>query len=94
VIIGWLLRLLVIVLLIRAVWGFLRGLAQGAAGAPPIGRGGPREPSPVQLVKDPVCGTYVPRSRALEATAGGETRQFCSETCRSTWLKDRGRRSA
>jgi YHS domain-containing protein len=92
VLLGWLLRLLLLVLVIRAVWGFLRGLAQGASEMPD-GRGR-REPASVPLVKDPVCGTYVPRARALEASAGGETRHFCSDTCRTTWLKGQGRRSA
>lgn len=89
---GWLLRLVVLFLVIRAVWGFLRGLAQGAS-AMPDGRGR-REPEAVQLVKDPVCGTYVPRARALEATARGQTGHFCSEACRTAWLKGEGRRSA
>lgn len=34
-----------------------------------------------ELVKDPVCQTYVVRSRALMRTAGGEVAYFCSEEC-------------
>ncbi len=33
------------------------------------------------LVRDPVCDTYVPRSTAVAAAAGGETRLFCSRAC-------------
>ena len=33
------------------------------------------------LVKDPVCGTYVPEGRAIQA--GGQF--FCSEECRGKW---------
>ena len=39
-----------------------------------------------ELVKDPVCQTYLPRSRALERTIHGATRYFCSETCLRRYL--------
>jgi hypothetical protein len=35
------------------------------------------------LVKDPVCGTYVPQGTALHA---GE-QFFCSEDCRNKWVR-------
>lgn len=38
-------------------------------------------PLPDELVKDPVCGTYVVRSRAVTRAGGGEVRYFCSEEC-------------
>jgi YHS domain-containing protein len=41
------------------------------------------------LVRDPVCNTYVPRSRALTATIEGRPEHFCSEACR-----DRARATA
>jgi YHS domain-containing protein len=34
-----------------------------------------------ELVKDPVCQTYVVRARAVQRTAGGEARYFCSPEC-------------
>ena len=34
-----------------------------------------------QLVKDPFCGTYVLRSRALRRESGGEALHFCSADC-------------
>jgi YHS domain-containing protein len=34
-----------------------------------------------ELVKDPVCQTYVVRSRAVTRTAGGEVTYFCSDEC-------------
>ncbi|HKZ04858.1 MAG TPA: hypothetical protein VJU81_05250 [Methylomirabilota bacterium] len=34
-----------------------------------------------QLVKDPVCGTYVVRSRAIRDEAGGRSVYFCSQRC-------------
>jgi YHS domain-containing protein len=34
-----------------------------------------------ELVKDPVCGTYIVRSRAVRRTAAGGLRYFCSAEC-------------
>jgi YHS domain-containing protein len=49
----------------------------------PALRGGrpPRRPVPEELVKDPVCQTYVVRSRAVSRRDGGEERWFCSTAC-------------
>jgi YHS domain-containing protein len=45
----------------------------------------PARPSPRalrdELVKDPVCQTYVVRSRAVSRTDAGEVRYFCSADC-------------
>jgi YHS domain-containing protein len=40
----------------------------------------------VQLVRDPICGTYVVPGRALPLTAAGTTQYFCSERCREQFL--------
>ncbi len=43
----------------------------------------PTAAEPGVLVQDPVCGTFVDRSRALVAKDRmGEMRYFCSEACR------------
>lgn len=34
-----------------------------------------------ELVKDPVCETYVVRSRALQRTEAGVSHYFCSDEC-------------
>ena len=39
-----------------------------------------------ELVKDPVCQTYVVRSRAVSCTAGGQVRYFCSRDCARRFL--------
>ena len=90
---GWLLRILLIVLVVRAVWKLIVGVLQGAGQARSRAvRGGD---GPVPLVKDPVCGTYVVRAKALAARAGDDTQYFCSERCRDEFVKTRaGRRSA
>lgn len=43
----------------------------------------PRRPAalPDELVKDPVCQTYVVRSRAVRTLARGEPVYFCSRAC-------------
>jgi YHS domain-containing protein len=39
--------------------------------------------TPDELVKDPVCGTYIVRSRAVSRAAGEGSRYFCSRECAS-----------
>ena len=36
---------------------------------------------PDELVKDPVCQTYIVKSRAVRRSAAGGIRYFCSEQC-------------
>jgi len=38
-----------------------------------------------ELVKDPVCRTYVVRSRAVCRIRGGEPSYFCSDACARRW---------
>jgi hypothetical protein len=38
------------------------------------------------LVRDHVCDTFLPRSRALVATVDGREQHFCSEACRDRAL--------
>jgi YHS domain-containing protein len=75
-----LLWLVLLVLLLRAVRRFARGLAQGM-NAPRQ----PSQPRAVGLVRDPVCGTFVVPSRALSSGTGADARFFCSEKCRQAW---------
>ncbi len=34
-----------------------------------------------ELVKDPVCGTFVPIQSQYSISAGGQTYHFCSQAC-------------
>ncbi len=36
------------------------------------------------MVEDPYCGTFIPKSSALEKKSGGEKLYFCSKDC---WQK-------
>ena len=40
-----------------------------------------RHTLPDELVKDPVCQTYIVKSRAVRRSAAGGIRYFCSEQC-------------
>ncbi len=79
----WLIRLLLILLLlmlvIRAVWRLVGGIVEGASSRSRVPQRGTR------MVRDPVCGTFVVQSRALTATAAGETAWFCSNECLTRW---------
>ena len=89
---GWLLRILLLFMLIRAlmliVGGLIRGLI-GAAQVPGEARqetgGGSVARSHGTLVQDPICGTYVLQDRALAMKTAGGTAFFCSERCRSAY---------
>jgi uncharacterized protein len=71
-----------IILLVRALMRLTRGILQGAG----YSRGGQAPPS-VALVKDPVCGVFVPRTKALTAGSGDDLKFFCSEKCRQEWKR-------
>jgi YHS domain-containing protein len=76
---------LLFILVARAFWRIVDGVIEAARGAPPGPRSG-NVPA-VKLVRDPVCGTYVPPRAALSLTSGGSTHYFCSEACRGEYKK-------
>ena len=77
----WILRIILLLLIVRALWKLLRGVLEGAGYA----QIGSRTPQGVKLVRDPVCGIFVSPSQALVARASGQTAYFCSEKCRREW---------
>lgn len=68
------LAFLIFLVLRAAIAGFLAGLR---------GERGPARARAFRddLVKDPVCATYVPRRTAVARTAGPVTYYFCSADC-------------
>ena len=78
---GWILRIILILIVLRLVWRFARGVLEGAGFYEARGR------SSVGLVRDPVCGVFVLPSKALTEGQGTETRYFCSEKCRAEWRR-------
>ena len=76
-------RFVVLVLLVRFV---LRALFGGVGQPRGAGAKPPASPAVEDLVKDPVCNTHLPRSRALRATLSGRDEYFCSAACRDRAL--------
>ncbi|HYT68865.1 MAG TPA: hypothetical protein VEL51_20745 [Vicinamibacterales bacterium] len=73
---GWVLKLILIWLVARAILRLIRGIAQGLQGSAPA------PPPAVPLVRDPVCGTFVVAANAPSFGSGSQIRYFCSENCR------------
>ena len=96
--IGWVLRFILLMIVIRVIWRFLGGIIDGLSGDSGS-RGGQRSrvggsagpagapAASVPLVRDPVCGTYVVRAKALTAGSGDQTQYFCSEKCRDEYRR-------
>jgi YHS domain-containing protein len=63
---------------IPVVWPLLRS----RRAAVPVDGGTPRD----ELVKDPVCQTYVVRSRAVRRSERDGVRYFCSSACAKRYL--------
>jgi YHS domain-containing protein len=82
---GWVIRLLLLFFILRAVSRLLHGIVDGMRPTPDA------RPPAVPLARDPVCGTFVVPSRALAAGSGAELRFFCSEKCRRTYEMKRAR---
>lgn len=69
------------VVLGRTFWRIIDGLVEGVTGRP---RSGVPQPG-VQMVRDPVCGTFVLPERAVALTDGRTRLFFCSDTCRDKY---------
>jgi YHS domain-containing protein len=70
----------------RALWRLLDGIIEGATGGS-RGRGGQGPRRGVQMVRDPVCGTFLVPDRALTLVDGRTQLFFCSDACRDTYRK-------
>ena len=76
------LRLVLIFILVglaaRTFWRVVDGIVEGLTG-----RGASQAPDRVaQLVRDPVCGTWVLPTRAVTLSDAGRAVHFCSTACR------------
>jgi YHS domain-containing protein len=81
---------LLLVIVVGALMWWLRGLArrmqqtQGPKidqSAAPVRDLGP-------MVRDRVCNTFIPKSRALTARLDSDEHYFCSEECRGKFLAE------
>jgi YHS domain-containing protein len=66
----------------RAFWRLLDGVVDGAARA--AGRGGVPGRR-VEMVRDPVCGTFVDPRHAVAIVDGRSRVHFCSAACRDAY---------
>ena len=80
------LRLVLIFLLIvfvaRALFRLLGGIVDGIAGPTQTARGVQRG---VEMVRDPVCGTFILPDRAVTLPVGTSVVHFCSTACRDKY---------
>lgn len=49
----------------------------------------PSRESGESMVKDPVCGTYLPQGEAISLRRGGVEHYFCSTECRDRFKQER-----
>jgi YHS domain-containing protein len=42
-----------------------------------------------EMVRDPVCETYIPRSRSIEKNLSGQIIYFCSQECMNAFFEKR-----
>lgn len=85
------LRFILVIVIVRIV---LRGLVDLFKGRTAPSPSGPRRVrTGVDLVKDRICNTYIPRDRALRAVVQGREEHFCSGECRSRALAAAARAS-
>jgi YHS domain-containing protein len=85
---GFILDVVFTLVAIRAIWKLLQGIKIGMSvhtAEPPQSRGTGVPQHGVQMVKDPVCGTYVVPDRAVSLHTGRQTIYFCSADCRDKY---------
>ena len=75
--------LLLIVFIARAFWRVVDGMIEGLTGR--RSRAGTSSQGGVQMVRDPVCGTFVLPDRALMLADGSQRVFFCSADCRDRY---------
>ena len=77
-------KLLIFALLGFLIYTFYTMISRTLTGGP---KSTPREKTRQgeDMVRDPQCGTYVPRGDALEKTIDGRKYYFCSARCRDSY---------
>jgi len=68
----------------RAFWRLVDGIVEGISQADRRSRGEPPQRG-VQMVRDPVCGTFVLPEHAVSMVDGNARVYFCSAACRETY---------
>ena len=71
------------IIVARAFWRLVDGIVAGVSGRPLDGSRNVAHR--VQMVRDPVCGTFILPDRALVLSVGGNRVFFCSDACRDKY---------
>ena len=79
-----LLFLVLSIILSRMFWRIAASFMEGLTGAQRRPSGGPPQQG-VQMVRDPVCGTFVVPERAVTLHDGRARVFFCSDACRDKY---------
>jgi YHS domain-containing protein len=79
------LLIVLFILVARAFWRVVDNVIEAAGGRPSGGRTGGTPARGVQMVRDPVCGTFVVPDGALMIADGRTPVYFCSEKCRDQY---------
>ena len=78
----YILLVLLVAFLARAILRLFAGFIDGLTGSP---RGTRVPQRGVQMARDPVCGTYVAADRAVLLIEGADRVHFCSTRCRDEY---------
>jgi uncharacterized protein len=86
-----LLQLIAFIFLLRFVWRAIERLVAGREAnrvrGNSTGTGDRRTIYRGRMVRDPVCGVYVPEQGSLVERRNGVAYHFCSEACRDRFLQ-------
>lgn len=77
-----LLRLLAVLVFVRFVGRLMAYALRRGSGSPQTRPAAAPPQVAESLVRDRVCNTFVPKSRALRAVIAGHEEYFCSAACR------------
>ncbi len=77
------LLLVLFIVIARAFWRVVDNVIEAATGEPRRGGGVPTQG--MAMVRDPICGTFVVRERAVSLTDGATRVYFCSDACRDQY---------
>jgi YHS domain-containing protein len=77
------LLLVLFIVIARSFWRVVDNIVAAASGQPPASGATPQRG--VAMARDPVCGTFVVRERALSIGDGTGRVFFCSSECRDKY---------
>ncbi len=86
---AYLIASVLVISVVRSIIGIVMKGFSDLFNPPPSAPRGPRAPSvPIggELKKDPVCGTFISTSTAIQKRVGGEIYYFCSSACRDKFV--------